>query len=226
MLTTKTKLTNRKFYGKWLYKTTIKLEGCSLFRTKTLSDIKDFCQSPEPTEHRYSVYTRAYKNKDEILEICLCLEKYDKKSYATRIEQNYIDFYSNDKKFYEEISLKFENILKHRFEPDESTKNILDQNNSSITVKKLPKNRYNYRVFLLPHKMNGDKEEKEKYINWLKNQNPRVTCTPAIEKWFISTDWNWDRRYILVEDEATLLMLKLRNSDVVGRIYNFVVADK
>ena len=226
MLTTKTKLTNHKFYGKWLYKTTIKLEGCSLFRTKNIDEIKDFCQSSEPNEHRYSVYNKAYKNKEELLDLCLFLDLQDKKSYATRIERDYIDFYSNDKKFYEDISNKFENILKHRFEPDESTKTVLDQSNNSITVKKLPKNRYNYRVFLLPHKMAGDKEGKQKYINWLKSQSPRITCTPAIEKWFIHTDWNWDRRYVLVEDESMLLMMKLRNSEVVGRIYNFVVADK
>jgi len=55
---------------------------------------------------------------------------------------------------------------------------------------------------------------------------PRVTCTPAVEKWFLITDWNWDRRYILVEDDQTLLMMKLRNADVVGKIYNFVISDK
>jgi hypothetical protein len=74
--------------------------------------------------------------------------------------------------------------------------------------------------------MAGDKEGKQKYIAWLKTQEDRVTCTPAVEKWFMTTDWNWDRRYILVQDESTLLMLKLRNSEVVGRIYNYVVSDK
>jgi hypothetical protein len=31
---------------------------------------------------------------------------------------------------------------------------------------------------------------------------------------------------VLVEDEGTLLMMKLRNSDVVGTVYNYVVTDK
>jgi hypothetical protein len=47
-----------------------------------------------------------------------------------------------------------------------------------------------------------------------------------VQKWFLKTDWNWDRRYVLVEDEGTLLMMKLRNSDVVGTVYNYVVTDK
>jgi hypothetical protein len=74
--------------------------------------------------------------------------------------------------------------------------------------------------------MKGDKAGKQQYLEWVKRQTPRITCTPAIEKWFLTTDWNWDRRYVLVEDESTLLMLKLRNAEVMGRIYNFVVSDK
>ena len=74
--------------------------------------------------------------------------------------------------------------------------------------------------------MANDRPAKKKYIDWLKTQMPRVTCTSAVETWFLATDWNWDRRYILVEDDQTLLMMKLRNADVVGKIYNFVISDK
>lgn len=226
MLSEKTKLTNRKFYGKWLYKTTLRLEGCSIFRIKDIKDIKEFCLSTEDPGAKHSIWRKAYTNKDIIYDICCFLEQQTSGTYGTRIERDYIDFYSNDKLFYEDLSNKFETILRHRFEPDENSLDILNQSSHFIAVKKLPKNRYNYRVYLLPHKLANDKESKEKYINWLKSQSPRITCTKAIEEWFISTNWNWDRRYVLVEDEATLLMLKLRNSEVVGRIYNFVLSDK
>jgi hypothetical protein len=42
----------------------------------------------------------------------------------------------------------------------------------------------------------------------------------------MKTEWNWDRRYVLVEDEGTLLMLKLRNPEVMGSVYNYVLSDK
>ena len=70
------------------------------------------------------------------------------------------------------------------------------------------------------------REDKNNYLDWIKKQDPRITCTPALEKWFINTDWNWDRRYVLVEDEATVLMMKLRNAEVVGSVYKFVISDK
>ena len=226
MLSQKTKLTNHKFYNKWLYKVTLKLPGVALFRLRSIEEIKKFCLTEKPPEHRYSVWQRAYTNRDMIYDICIFLENYEAKSFSKRLERDSIDFYSNDQNFYNDLSIKFQEILEHRFEPTESTLDLLNEFNNCIAVKKLPKNRYNFRVYLLPHKMANDLEGKKKYINWIKTQTPKITCTPAVENWFIKTEWNWDRRYVLVEDEATLLMLKLRNSEVVGKIYNFVITDK
>jgi hypothetical protein len=74
--------------------------------------------------------------------------------------------------------------------------------------------------------MKGNQVGKVKFLDWLRQQAPRITCTERLAKWFLITDWNWDRRYILIEDEQSLLMLKLRNPDVIGRTYNFIVTDK
>lgn len=226
MIQEKTKLTSKKFYNKWLYKVSLKQNGAAIFRYKDLNFVKEFCHGTENNDRPYSVFYKAYQQKDSILEICEFLEQYDSKLWSKRIENNMIDFYTNDKDFYQQISLKFAEILIHRFEPSDESLTVLNSDASVMAVKKLPHNRYRYRVYLLPHKMAGDREGKEKYINWLKIQTPKITCTKAVEKWFIQTDWNWDRRYVLVEDESTLLMLKLRNAEVVGRVYNYVLSDK
>ena len=224
MLSKKTKQTNKKFYGKWLYKVSLEMAGCALLRTETVDNIEKFCNAEDPQKHYYSTWQRAYANKENILKLCGFLK--NQKDYSIRIESAYLDFYTNDKTVYEEASNTFEEQMTHRFEPDETTIDLLNENSNFIVVDKLPKGRYNYRVYLLPHKMKGDVEGKQKYLEWLKKQGGKITCSPAVEKWFLNTDWNWDRRYVLVEDESTLLMLKLRNSEVVGRIYNFVVSDK
>ncbi len=227
MLSQKTKLTNRKFYGKWLYKASFHLEGCALFRTKTLDEIETFCLGPNPHEkHAYSIWVRAWNNRENINDLCTFLKGYIKDVYSLRIETSILDVYTNDKEFYDQISTKFSEHLRHRFEPSAANIDLLNSDKNYITVDKLPKGGYKYRVYLLPHKMKDDREGKQKYLDWLKKQDPKVTCTPAVEKWFLHTDWNWDRRYVLVWDEATLLMLKLRNAEVVGRVYNFVVSDK
>lgn len=221
----KTQKTNRKFYNKWIYKVSLQIKGSSIFRTHSLDDIKEFCLAPSPEKPNYSLHGRAWQNRDQILELTEFLLNQKSTIWTKRIENVFMDFYTNDRNFYEELSLQFESAMLHRFEPDPETLDLLDTP-QIILATKLPHNRYHYKVYLLPHKMAGDKESKKKYVDWLKSQDPRITCTPAVQKWFIKTDWNWDRRYVLVEDEHTLLMLKLRNSEVVGRVYNYIISDK
>jgi hypothetical protein len=226
MKSQKIKLTSKKFYGKWLYKISLRQPGCAIFRNYKFDYIKELCLSPSEIVKPYNVHQKAYNNRENILRLCEILEKYDSKLWTKRIENSNLDLYTNDPLFYKDISDEFQDTVLYQFEPDSSTANLLEDSPSVMVVKKLPHNKYQYRVYLLPHKMAGDLEGKQRYIDWLKNQGDKVTCTPAVEHWFIKTDWNWDRRYILVENESMLLMLKLRNSEVVGRIYNYIVSDK
>lgn len=219
----KTKKTSRKFYGKWLYKVSLEAAGAAMFRIRTLENLIEFCNANQLDDRPYSLVNRAWHNRETLLKLALFLSTYDVKTWTKRIEQNTIDFYSNDPQFYEQLSNQFEELLTHRFEPDEGSLDLLEQP-QTILAKKLPHNRYQYKAYLLPHKLANDREGKHKYIEWLKTQTPRITCTPAVEQWFIKTEWNWDRRYVLVEDEHTLLMLKLRNAEVIGRVYNYVIA--
>jgi hypothetical protein len=227
MLQLKTKSTNRKFYGKWLYKVSLLLDGCAMLRTYAVEDIPAMLNTYNEDESAYfSSHRKAMANKDSIINLCEGLAAHTKETYALRIERSRLDIYTNDVDFYEELSIRCQTELIHRFQPSAGNVEILKDSHNSITVDKLPKGRYQYRVYLLPHKMSKDREGKQKYLNWLKLQQPKVTCTTAIERWFLTTDWNWDRRYILVEDESMLLMLKLRSAEVMGRVYNFVVCDK
>jgi hypothetical protein len=219
----KAKSTSRKFYGKWLFKVSLALGSASIFREHSLQSIIDFCNNTV-VYSPYSIFGRAAPYRAEIKELATFLSTYTDDIWSKRIESDQIDLYTNDRAFYDAVVSQFSEKIIHRFEPAAGADQLLDST-GTIIVKKLPHNRYNYRVYLQPHKMAQDTEGKEKYISWLKQQD-RITCTPAIQEWFYKTNWNWDRRYVLVEDEQTLLMLKLRNSEVVGRIYKFEVSDK
>jgi hypothetical protein len=219
-----TKTTSHKFYNKWLYKISINQKGSAFFRNNSVEKIIEFCNNGEPNGYVNSLQTVAYNNKDGILELAKFFKDYDTAVWSKRIEGNSMDVYTNDSELYDKFSTKFKDIIIHRFEPDHSS---IDQltDEKIIVCKKLPHKIYQYKVYLLPHKMQ-DREEKRAVVEWLKKQKPKVTCTPAVERWFIKTDWNWDRRYILVQDEQSLLMLKLRAAEVIGRIYNYVISDK
>jgi len=217
----KTKITTKKFYNKWLYKITLRIPGVAILRLYSLSNIAD--QSfADINRNVFSTLTRAIENKDTLSKVCTFLLKYQSSDYGKRIQLSNIDLYTNDTEFYNSALEQFSQLVVHRFEPNPNTIDLLEANRS-IIVSKLPHNVYQYRVFLLPHKMHRD--DKQAYLAWVQNQ-PKIKISISIMSWFFTTDWNWDCRYILVEDEATLLMLKLRNPSVVGRVYNYVISDK
>lgn len=226
MKSQKTKKTSRKFYNKWLYKVSIKVGGAPVFRLETMDKVIDFCNNTDKDARPYSLSHKVRDHKEQIIDLAAFLKSYDPSIWSKRVESNIIDVYTNDRQFYEDLTDKFLETVVHRFEPDQQTEDLLRDGTHYIVSKKLPHDRYQFRAYLLPHKMSGDRDGKQQYLNWIKKQDEKITLTPAVEKWFLTTDWNWDRRYVLVEDEATLIMLKLRNSEVVGKIYNYVVSDK
>lgn len=220
------KKTRRKFYNKYLYKSTLRLPGISIIRfTGTKSHVVDLYLSTVDVDeltYRKSTTSDALNYHQEIVSILRYIELAGKGNIHTRIEGDCIDLYTSDKTHYDFINSNFEDNLRQRFEPDDLTLDLVRDQNVMI-CSKLPKNRYNYRVYLRPHVLAKDSEAKLRFLQFLEGLNGHVSITAAVKLWFIKTDWNWDRRYILVEDEATLLMLKLRNSDVIGKVVRFVI---
>lgn len=197
--------TKRKFYNKWLYKITLKISGSLILRNRAFDRINE-------------------SSDVMLISFVNLLSNIDKSNYALRVEGKITDFYTNDLDVYKQILIDFNSIIKTAFEPGESTKHVLD-NPKTVVAKKYPHNKYKFKVFLQPHKIK-DVQEKEKYVNWLEGQNPRVLITETVKTWFVATNWNWDRRYIYIEDENTLLLVKLRNSEAVGSVYSYVIDDK
>lgn len=219
----KSKLINRKFYNKWVYKVSLKIPGITVFRMYGIENVISQIETPTKSPFRNSLLDHAGTNKEIIENLANTLLSFDKNAWAKRIERHTIDVYTNDITIYNTLSTKFEEETIQRFEPAQGNIALYDEN--SIVVKKLPHNKYKFKVFLLPHKLNQDRDLKRSFVDWVSSTSA-ILISDAVKSWFIKTDWNWDRRYILVEDEHTLLMLKLRSSEVVGRIYKYVIADK
>jgi len=218
----KANITNRKFYNKWLYKVKLNIPGVAVFRQHGLEQIP-FLNFAEK-KHSQSTMARAALHKQELTALSSFLLQWDSELWHKRIEYNNIDIYTNDKIMYNELFANFKNVATARSEPNEYDLDKLE-NSGSIIVKKLPHNRYAHKAFLLPHKIK-DRQDKKDYINWISGQQDRILISHVVKEWFIKTDWNWDRRYVLIEDSQTLLMLKLRNPEALGRVYDYVISDK
>jgi hypothetical protein len=165
-----------------------------------------------------------YDNSKSLIDICSFLNATPTEDWTKRIETHQLDFYTNDRALYDSFCRKFNKIIIQQFEPSEDTLELL-KNQYTTIVKKLPHNKYRYKAFLRPHKMKGDSDAKQSYINWINSQGEKILMSDVVKAWFLYTDWNWDRRYLLVEDTATLLMLQMRSGDAIGKVYEYVFPD-
>jgi hypothetical protein len=222
----KPKLTKKKFYNKWLYKVTLFCPGVVLYRLMDYKDTINFLNNPTNyVQTIFSSHTKALKNKETLLEVTKLLDSLDLKNFAKRIEVNTLDIYVNDRALFDDISTKFESLIVNRSAPNTANLELLE-NTNFILSKRLPHNKYRYKVFLLPHRFKGDRAAKKRYIAWLDTQSDRISISDSVKNWFLTTDWYWDRRYMYVEDVNTLLLLKMRDSEAVGKIYEYMIVDK
>jgi hypothetical protein len=203
----KHRTTKHKFYNKWDYKISFHAKGMNYLRFMPFREI--------PTNH---------PNKELIDSLHNTLKNLDKNHYGKRIESSILDLYFNDEDLYNSFYNQYRDKISVCFSPAEGTKSIM-ANGKTILAKKLPHSRYKFKVFLRPYKIKSI-DEKVKYINWLTTQKPKIQISPRVKSWFLLTSWNWDRRYMYVEDEQMLLMLKLRNAEVIGSTYTYEVIDK
>lgn len=204
----KIKKTKQKFYNKWLYKITLAI--------KDITDLR----------YRNYDYIMDYRNEynDELIELCSFLKEIPKDDYNTRIERTRIDFYTNNSDKFHELQEKLKNFVVHCYAPEDSKLSSL-QKPRTIVVNKLPYDRYRYKVFLHPHKVK-DREVKQRYIKWLESQGSKVNISNSVKNWFLITQWNWDRRYMYVDTEQTLLMLKMKDPEAIGSVYTYEIHDK
>lgn len=206
----KSKITKRKFYNKWLYKVTLFIPGAGLLRMNydTAIGLLQFSSG----------------DRSQLLKLLTYLNELDKDVWSKRIEHLSVDLYVNDQALYNDISTTFEECLVHRFEPGENL-TLLDSSNR-VAVNKLPHNRYRYKVFLLPHVLKRNLEKKQSLLSWIDTQGSKILISNVVKEWFIKNNFNWDRRYVYVEDEGTLLMLQLRANNVLGRVHEYIINDK
>jgi hypothetical protein len=192
-----------------------------VFRLYSLESILD--EIDHEGKSRLHYFQKARDNANYLSKVIDFLLPWESTEWTKRIESDYMDLYTNNEKFYNELIRLFSNEIKHAFEPDPEYLDVLE-GNRVILVKKYPKDDFRYRVYLLPHNLKG-LEDKKLYVEWLKN-NPNISVTDSVIYWFTVTSWNWDRRYVLVKDAATVTMLKLRGPDVMGKVYEYQIVDK
>ena len=219
------KKTKRKFYNKYIYKVSMEIPGAPGLRYFDFKDLIEYCSKPvkeETFSYRERMISDVISNKTAWLKLIGILDQYDKETFSKRVEGTILDFYTNDQDFYKNLSREFVDYVRILSEPKKGTEQKLLGSHREIFVNKLPFDIYQYRAYLLPHKV-PKKNDRILLADWMEKQKPKITFSESIRKWLIDTDQNWDRRYIQVDSDQTMLMIKLRSPQIVGQTFKYVL---
>lgn len=230
------KKTKKKFYNKYIYKISLRLPGAYSLRTLSHQEILDFATGlrppPQSDESMFSTSTWRTKNAQSIVEhgktwisFLGIINTVPKNEVTIRIETDILDVYTNNKILYETLCHEFANITRNRHEPAPGMKDTLLYSDQEIFVKELPHGMYNYQVDLKSPK-SLTFNELESLADWCRSRNPAIAFTDATYSWLLKRDVFNTRRWIYVDNDSTLLMLRLRCNDLIGTVRKYVKTGK
>ena len=230
------KQTKKKFYNKYIYKVSLRLEGAYALRTLGHQEILDFATGlrPPPQSDDTMITTQSWrtKNAHSILKhgktwisFLGIINTVPKNEATIRIETNILDVYTNNKTLYKTLCYEFSDITRNRHEPAPGMKDTLLDSNQEIFVKELPHSMYNYQVDLkTPTSLKYN--ELVSLAEWCKSRKPAIAFTDATYNWLLKRDVYNTRRWIYVDTESTLLMLRLRCNDLLGTVRKYIKTGK
>lgn len=224
MKTQSPKKTKRKFYGEYIYKSQIKLESCYSIRVCNLETIVSILDGKRPKipSYRPAQWRQNLKGNEDTWRKLYSVVK-DHKDYKFRVEGIRLDLYTNNRQLYDNMNRTLADELIVCYEPPVGLAQKMLDSHDTVFVDKLPHDLYQFKVFLTPHKLPRNWEEREPIIEWIKERYPNIWSSESIREHIRHNNQNWDRRYLYVDTENTLLMLRLRSPELVGKVLKHVI---
>ena len=230
------KKTKKKFYNKYIYKVSLRLPGAYSLRTLGHQEILDFATGlrppPQSDDAMFTTQSWRTKNAHTILKhgktwisFLGIINTVPKNEATVRIETDILDVYTNNKTLYGTLCYEFPDITRNRYEPAPGMEDTLLDSNQEIFVKELPHSMYNYQVDLKSPK-SLTFGELESVADWCRSRKPAIAFTDATYNWLLKRDIFNTRRWIYVDNDSTLLMLRLRCNDLIGTVRKYVKTGK
>jgi hypothetical protein len=219
------KKTKKKFYNKYIYKISLAIPGSAALRWYDFDRLLTLCMTnlfpDRDTAWREEQLNQVAQHKETWINLVTLINTFEKNTFSKRLEGNTIDFYTNDFNFYNKIGESFTQYIRMRYQPKIGTEKQLLDSDKEIFVEELPYSKYQYRAYLKPHRL--DATSRHSVAEWLDKQQPQITFSSSIKTWIKNTNENWGRRYIDIVDEKTLLMLRLRSPQLLGKVFKYTL---
>lgn len=218
--------TTRKFYNKWFNKLSFYLPGGRMLSFHSTSDILKLMSDPTGSligRWQYESLSAMNACKQDWVKFIFLLNAIPNSDFQKRSESDVVNIYTNDENFIDSAKKDLAHRIVEIYEPTLESLKLLDTEEKILLVNKLPYEKFNFRVIIKPHKLK--REQKEQFITFLEN-NPGIGIQDSVKEFIRTNEMNWDRRYVYVDTDKTLMLLKLAFTDAVSTIHRYVLNDK
>lgn len=143
-------------------------------------------------------------------DILKTLQSFDQ-DYDLRIEQPFINFYTNEPGYVEQFANISPNRVKYVSMPNKNNPDLVAK---SVIVKKLD---FDYKIF-----MGRTRKSYADFVAW-SDGNKKIKLTPTVKKHLLR-DRSWGGSYFYVKGEQTLTLVKLFLGSDIAKIDNVIKA--
>ena len=132
-------------------------------------------------------------------------------NYELRIEQPFVNLYTNDPKHIEKLAAIDESRVKYISLPNKNNPDLVA---GTVIVKKLD---YDYKIF-----MGRTRKNHSNFVNWSASNN-KIRLTPTVKK-HLNKDSSWGGGYFYVKGEQTLTMVRVFLGGDIAKIESVIKA--
>jgi hypothetical protein len=209
----KLRTTNRLFLGKWAHKIVFQFAGA-----RWVSSYAEYILGSEPLIDDFL----AEESQDDMSQFVRTSWDFLKKAQHTRFGGNRIYMYFNDPANLANMPEDTKRFVHEVWAP--KNKQHLDYilaNCNKIICKKLPKNKYRYKITL---KSSMSKANRQIFIEWAnKYSNDNIHLTRSTDAWMRGEKYYLPIPYFYVSDQSMVTMSCMILGQSVGKIEEFTV---
>ena len=195
---------------KYKYKIVLVCPVANWFRGNDLENVIDRLNELEATGVS-PTWVKLRSDEDTVFckNLHTTLSKFN--DYELRVEQPFINFYTNDSKYIEQLAVVDEGRVKYVSLPNKNNPDLVA---GSVIVKKLD---YDYKIF-----MGRTRKNHNNFVTWAET-NKKIRLTPTVKK-HLNKDSSWGGGYFYVKGAQTLTMVRVFLGGDIAKIDSVIKA--
>jgi len=211
---------SKLFYGEWPYKIVCCVPGIWRIARWGVDRTEKWCS----VETNAEIIFQRGGGKNDLLEFCNAFKPFLTSSVKLRSEGKIMSIYCKDKDLLDSLVQNLAKWIYKIYQPENNAElDYILKNKKKTICKKLPYDKYRYKVYL---KTVMDLNSREAFLEWIFNYKDQVKINPVTIGWLTGRGRKYSqvRPFVYIENSKMLFLVKLFLGNNLGLDEEFVPA--